>query len=199
LSTPGHELDTSVPAAPAERRMRADARRNRDRILAAAAEAFSAYGSEAQMDDVARAAGVGIGTVYRHFPTKEALLADFVRRKFETFAANAREALEAGGDPWDAFAGLLRRNAEFMARDVAVQQALAGSPASWKVATEAREELFTLGAQLVERAKRAGQLRADFTVDDIPLIMCGVSSTMAAGDFDWRRHLELSLDGLRTR
>jgi AcrR family transcriptional regulator len=179
--------------------MRADARRNRDRILAAAAEAFSAYGNDAQMDDVARAAGVGVGTVYRHFPTKEALLADFVRRKFETFAANAREALEAGGDPWDAFAGLLRRNAEVMARDVAVQQVLAGTPAPWQMAIEARAELFALAAELVARAQRSGQLRADFTVEDIPLIMCGVSSTMAAGNFDWRRHLELCLDGLRAR
>jgi AcrR family transcriptional regulator len=207
LSTPDHDLDTpagavdapAVAAAPAERRMRADARRNRERILVAAGEAFAAYGSDAQMDDVARAAGVGVGTVYRHFPTKEALQADLVRRKFEIFAANAREALEAGGDPWEAFAGLLRRNAEIMARDVAVQQAMAGSVAAWTMAAEARAELYALGAQLVERAQRSGQLRADFTVDDIPLIMCGVSSTMAAGDFDWRRHLELSLDGLRTR
>ena len=179
--------------------MRADARRNRERILVAAGEAFSAYGSDAQMDDVARAAGVGVGTVYRHFPTKEALKADLVRRKFEIFAANAREALEAGGDPWEAFTGLLRRNAEVMARDVAVQQAMAGSVETWQMATEARAELYALGSELVARAKRSGQLRADFTVDDIPLIMCGVSSTMAAGDFDWRRHLELSLDGLRAR
>jgi AcrR family transcriptional regulator len=200
LSTQDHELDTPADAAaPAERRMRADARRNRERILVAAGEAFSAYGSDAQMDDVARAAGVGVGTVYRHFPTKEALQADLVRRKFEIFAANAREALEAGGDPWDAFAGLLRRNAEIMASDVAVQQAMAGSVTAWQMAAEARAELYALGAQLVERAQRSGQLRSDFTVDDIPLIMCGVSSTMAAGDFDWRRHLELSLDGLRAR
>jgi AcrR family transcriptional regulator len=179
--------------------MRADARRNRERILAAAGVAFSTYGSDAQMDDVARAAGVGVGTVYRHFPTKEALLGDLVRRKFEIFAANAREALQAGGDPWEALAGLLRRNAEVMASDLAVQQALTASVASWKMAAEPREELFALGTQLVERAKASGQLRADFTVDDIPLVMCGVSSTMAAGDFDWRRHLEICLDGMRAR
>ena len=179
--------------------MRADARRNRERILVAAGAAFSSYGTDAQMDDVARAAGVGVGTVYRHFPTKEALLADLVRRKFEIFAANAREVLQAGGDPWDALTGLLRRNAEIMARDLAVQQAMVGSVASWKAAAAERAELQMLGAELVERAKRSGQLRADFTVDDIPLIMCGVSSTMAAGDFDWRRHLELSLDGMRAR
>ena len=86
-----------------------------------------------------------MGTVYRHFPTKEALQADLVRRKFEIFAANAREALEAGGDPWEAFTGLLWRNAEIMATDVAVQQAMTGSVAAWTTAAEARAELVPSG------------------------------------------------------
>ena len=73
--------------------MRADARRNRDRVLTAARVVFGVDGAEAQMDDVARAAGVGVGTVYRHFPTKEALIAEIVRQTFGAFALRAQEAL----------------------------------------------------------------------------------------------------------
>jgi AcrR family transcriptional regulator len=179
--------------------MRADARRNRDRILAAAAEAFSTYGSDAQMDDVARAAGVGVGTVYRHFPTKEALVSELVRRKFARFIANAHAALDEP-DPWEAFAGLLRANAEIMAKDAAVREMLLRTPNSLTFAAVERDELRGLGDRIVRRAQEAGALRPDFAVDDIPMLMCGVSSTMAAGPgFDWRRHLEMLLDGLRAR
>jgi AcrR family transcriptional regulator len=198
LSTPDHTVATPA-SAPGARPMRADARRNRDRILAAAGEAFSTYGTEAQMDDVARAAGVGVGTVYRHFPTKEALVAELVRRKFEAFTVHAREAL-LEPDPWEAFAGLLRRNAELMARDAAVRETILRTPASVDAAVGEREELRELAQQIVARAQRAGALRGDFSAADIPMIMCGVSSTMSAGGgFDWRRHLELILDGLRVR
>ena len=179
--------------------MRADARRNRERVLAAAGEAFSTYGGEAQMDDVARAAGVGVGTVYRHFPTKEALVAELVRRRFETFVGHAREALDEP-DPWEAFAGLLRRNAELMARDAAVREAISRTPGSLSAAAREREELLELARRIAERAQQAGVLRQDFSAEDIPMIMCGLSSTMSArSGFDWRRHLELILDGLRAR
>jgi len=199
LSTLGHESATTDAPDAGIRPMRADARRNRDRILAAAAEAFSAYGTEAQMDDVARAAGVGVGTVYRHFPTKEALVSELVRRKFATFIANAHAALEEP-DAWEGFAGLLRANAEVMARDAAVREVLLRTPNSWTFAAAERDELRGLADRLVRRAQEAGALRQDFAADDIPMLMCGVSSTMAAGPaFDWRRHLELILDGLRAR
>src|SRR4051794_4271073 len=75
------QWDTRAPA-PEERRLRADARRNRERILESARIVFSESGGEAQIDDVARRAGVGVGTVYRHFPTKEALMVELVRQKF---------------------------------------------------------------------------------------------------------------------
>ena len=200
MSTLGHDsATTEAPSTVGGRPMRADARRNRDRILAAAAEAFSAYGYEAQMDDVARAAGVGVGTVYRHFPTKEALVSELVRRKFTGFIAHAHAALEEP-EPWEAFAGLLRANAEVMAKDAAVREVLLRAPNSWTFAVAERDELRGLGDRLVRRAQEAGALRQDFTVDDIPMLMCGVSSTMRAGaGFDWRRHLELILDGLRAR
>ena len=200
MSTQGHDSVTAEPATePGCRPLRADARRNRDRILAAAAKAFSTYGTEAQMDDVARAAGVGVGTVYRHFPTKEALVSELVRRKFARFVQNAQAALEEP-DPWEAFAGLLRANAEVMAKDAAVREVLLRTPNSWTFAAAERDELRGLVDRLVRRAQEAGALRADFGSDDIPMLMCGVSSTMGAGPaFGWRRHLELLLDGLRAR
>ena len=186
------------------RALRADARRNRESILAAAKTAFAEAGVHAQMEDVARRAAVGVGTVYRHFPTKEALIGELLDQKFRLLLEGARQALDVE-DPWEAFAGTLRRNAELMAADAAVQDALmrADADAAFSYAEEAREELKTTFAIVIERAKTARVIRPDFTIEDVPPLMCGLSSTMAAGAaggrFDWRRHLELMLDGIRAR
>jgi AcrR family transcriptional regulator len=182
------------------RPLRADARRNRERILSAAREAFAESGAEAQIDDVAHRAGVGVGTVYRHFPTKEQLLAELVRQKFALFAGNAREALASAGEPFEILAALLRRNAELCARDAAIQHALAGmGEIAWSQAGTELGELLELTSELVARAQRAGQMRLEVTGADIPMLMCGVSATMGstAPDFDWRRHLELVISMLR--
>src|SRR5450755_4694198 len=104
-----------------DRPLRADARRNRERILESARAVFAEYGAEAQIDDVARRAGVGVGTVYRHFPTKEALLVELLREKFRLFADRGRAALTQDGEPFTLIEDLLRRNAETVAGDVAVQ------------------------------------------------------------------------------
>jgi len=189
-----------APTAPAERPLRADARRNRERILAAARTAFAEAGVHAQMEDVARRAGVGVGTVYRHFPTKEALIGELLAQKFRLLLEGARRALDIE-DPWEAFAGTLRRNAELMAADATVQDALMRVEADWTYAEEARNELKATFSLVIDRAKAAGVIRDDFTIQDVPMLMCGLSSTMAAGPsnerFDWRRHLELMLDGIR--
>jgi AcrR family transcriptional regulator len=179
-----------------DRPLRADARRNRERILAAARVVFARQGGEAQIDDIARAAGVGVGTVYRHFPHKAALLGELVAQKFRGFADNAERALEIE-DPWDAFAGMLRTNAEFCAGDVAVQQALGRDPAAWQYAAEEINRLRGITDRLIARAQQAGVMRPDLVVDDIPMLMCGLSSTMAVPGYDWRRHLEIVLSGLR--
>jgi AcrR family transcriptional regulator len=186
----------------ANRQLRADARRNRQRILDAAVEVFSERGVDAQIDDVARRADLGVGTIYRHFPTKEALVAELVRQKFLTFADNAREALDADGEPFEVFAALLRRNADFCSRDAAVQHALSASgEAQWMHAQAEIDELVALTDQLVSRAQAAGTMRSDVNARDIPMLMCGVSSTMAHDfpGFDWHRHLELVIDMLRAR
>src|SRR5512132_3777585 len=99
----------SIPGAvPLARPLRADARRNRERILKAAGAVFADRGIDAQMDDVARRAKVGVGTVYRHFPTKEALLEALVRNRFAEIAAIAEDALRHE-DGWDGFCELIWR------------------------------------------------------------------------------------------
>lgn len=191
---------SAPPADGCSRPMRADARRNRERILAAALQEFAERGVEAQMDDVARRADLGVGTIYRHFPTKEALVAELVREKFRRMVENAREAVGREGDPFELLTGVMRRNAESCARDATMQQALSGlGDQIWTYAESEIAELYELTAVLVERAHRAGALRADITVNDIPMLMCGVASSMGRsnGRFDWHRHLELVLDMLR--
>jgi AcrR family transcriptional regulator len=184
-----------------ERPLRADARRNRERILQSARAVFAEYGADAQIDDVARQAGVGVGTVYRHFPTKEALLVELLREKFRLFSARARDALEQDGEPFAVIEDLLRRNAETAASDAAVQHALAGAGEHiWMQAQAEQQELMALTEDLIGRARRAGTIRQDVDANDIAMLMCGLCSTMGAKPgFDWRRHLELVIDVLRAR
>jgi AcrR family transcriptional regulator len=190
----------SATPSPIDRPLRADARRNRERILEGARQVFGECGNEAQMDDVARAAGVGVGTVYRHFPDKEALMAELIRQKFVLFAERAREALAQDGEPFELLAELLRANLEHAARDAATQYALmAAGERAWEGTVREREELAALVGELIGRAQRAGAMRADVGVEDVPMLMCGISATMgrAVPGFDWRRHFELMLDALR--
>jgi AcrR family transcriptional regulator len=178
------------------RSLRADARRNRERILEAARTVVAEQGVDAQMDDIARAAGVGVGTLYRHFPHKDALLGELIAAKFRAFIAHAEDALVAD-DPWDGFAGLLRANAELCASDAGVRAAMAAGPEAWRLAEPELVRLLHLGDRIIRRAQEAGALRADFKVDEVPLVMCGVGATMSVPVYDWRRYLEIVLDGLR--
>src|SRR6266542_643375 len=106
----------------AGRPLRADARRNRERVLTAAREVFAEQGRDAQMDDVARRAMVGVGTVYRHFPTKEALIDAIAAEAFERLLTAAQEQLARTDDPWDSFVQTLWAGAEILAGDRAISQ-----------------------------------------------------------------------------
>ncbi len=200
-SAPAFGREVTIPVQ-AERSQRADARRNRERIIDGAREVFARSGASAQMEDVARTSGVGVGTVYRHFPTKDALITELVRRKFESFAQTARDALDEDREPFEVLADALRRNAAFMAGDAATQHAMLGAGEEiWARVEPQRQQVNELFQRLVRRAQRAGTMRGDVGVADIPMLMCGVGATMGhtAPGFDWHRHLELVIDGLRAR
>jgi AcrR family transcriptional regulator len=188
----------TVPRDTDERPLRADARRNRERILVAARGACARHGANVQIDDVAREAGVGVGTVYRHFPTKDALIEALVAEKFRLTSDNIRAALEIE-DPWESFCAALRTNAEVMAADAGLRDALIRLGPLAHHTDEQFTELNAVAGEIVRRAQAAGALRADVTVDDIGALMAGLCTTMAHPELNWRRHLELLLDGLHTK
>ncbi|MBO2454384.1 TetR/AcrR family transcriptional regulator [Actinomadura barringtoniae] len=185
-----------------DRPLRADARRNRERIMASAGVLFARRGREAQMEEIAAHAGLGIGTLYRHFPTKQDLLTAMVRERFRGMADIARRAAEIS-DPGEAFETLLRDYCEAADGDSAFQLALMGSEEiGFEALEDQKAEFADLTARIITRAVDAGHIRADFTLDDFPVLTSGVMSTMyfkPGGNPDWRRHLEIVLTGLRTR
>jgi AcrR family transcriptional regulator len=183
----------------ADRPLRADARRNRERVLTAAREVFSEQGREAQMDDVARRAAVGVGTVYRHFPTKEALLEALAVDAFERIVAITRENLKLE-DPWEALTRTLWAGAEILAADRALSEVMSEIPGPVPVGLHTQRELNESMADLLRRAQAAGVLRPDIVVDDIPMLMCGVGAATRKSHAcanSWRRHMAILVDGLR--
>jgi AcrR family transcriptional regulator len=187
-------METEPTAA--ERPLRADARRNRERILDAARFACAEHGASVQMDDVARGAGVGVGTVYRHFPTKDALIEALVAEKYRTAVEQARAALEVD-DPWESFAGLLSGGAEMMARDATLRDAFTRLGPDLPHAAAGRAEFEDVAGQVLARAQDTGVVRDDVTFEDISALMSGLCASMGRPQLDWRRHLALLLDGLR--
>ncbi len=181
-----------------QRTLRADARRNRERIMSSGRELFAREGPEAQMDEIAAHAGVGIGTVYRHFPTKEALLTEMVRVRFQEFAAIATLAEDTVG-PRDALEAVMRRSSEAVEGDMGFQLAMMGSnELEWEGIEEEKAVLAAVLTRIIERAISAGVVREDFTFEDFGMVMCGITSTMyyKPGSADWRRHLSIILDGV---
>jgi AcrR family transcriptional regulator len=182
-----------------EKPLRADARRNRAKVLAAARAVFGDQGVDAQMDDVARRADVGVGTVYRHFPTKDALLNALAEELFDELAAHAREMLELD-DPWEAFLRTMWFSAEKTAGDRAFAEILGASRAVMPMDCPGKKELTGTVEVMMKRAIAAGKMRPDVMIDDIGLIMCGIGSASAMPHprpDAWRRHLGIVLDGLR--
>lgn len=185
------------------RPMRADARRNHDKVLAAARAEFAAVGPEAQMPDIARRAGVGVGTVYRHFPTKEALIEALARDHFGRLADAAEAAVAREGDPWDVFMGLVEACGEQCSADKGLAAAVAGSRDVLATAADLETRLRAATTVLLERAQAAGHVRDDATIDDVSMIMCSLANIadMEASrpDFDWRRFMQVAFDGMRAR
>lgn len=183
-----------------ERPLRSDARRNRARIVAAARELFAQMGRDAQMDEIAAHAGLGIGTLYRHFPTKEALLRAMVRERARGLLGIARAA-EAMPDPDRALEALMRGHLAAADQDAAFQLAMMESdPGAWEGIESERAMVEQITARIVERARDAGAVSPGLSAADVAMLICGVLSTMyfaPGGTTDWRRHLEVVLAGLR--
>jgi AcrR family transcriptional regulator len=161
-------------------------------------ELFARLGPQAQMDEIAAHAGVGIGTVYRHFPTKEALLTAMVRDRFQRFAEIAM-LVEEIPDPREALQTMMRRSAEAVEGDMGFQLAMMGSDQlEWEGIEEEKAALAEVVTRIIRRAADAGVIRADFTFGDFGMVMCGITSTMyyKPGSANWRRHLEIILDGV---
>ncbi len=187
---------TSPAAAPAAPPLRRDAAANRERILTAAVEVFSASGAEAGIDEVARRAGVGVGTVYRRFPTKDALLAEIVAQLLRDLVAVAHEAL--GAAPEQALAAFLTGAGELQARHAGcLWQLWSGGPARGDSLTELR----AIGQQLLSRAQAAGAVRAEIVYEDIGMLLWSLAGVVeSAHRVDpelWRRTLEIMLEGMR--
>jgi AcrR family transcriptional regulator len=166
--------------------------------MSAGRELFARDGPEAQMDEIATRAGVGIGTVYRHFPTKEALLTAMVRERFHEFAEIATLA-EATVDPREALETVMLRSAEAVEGDVGFQLAMMGSnQLEWEGIEEQKAVLAAVVTRIIQRAVEAGAVRDDFTFEDFGMVMCGITSTMyyKPGSADWRRHLAIIVHGL---
>ncbi|MBV9379415.1 MAG: TetR/AcrR family transcriptional regulator [Streptosporangiaceae bacterium] len=189
------------PPCPAARpRLRRDAERNRQRILRAAAEVFTERGLEATLDDVARHAGVGVGTVYRRFPDKVALVSELFQDRIDAMVAEAERA-HAEPDPWTGLVSYLKYVAETFAGDLGLRQMMMFGAHGGTRTRYARERMRPAVTRLVKRAQAAGQVRADLRATDIPFIAIMLTT---AGEYAaqvrpdiWRRYLNLIIDGLR--
>jgi AcrR family transcriptional regulator len=189
-----------VECAQPTRPLRRDAERNRQRILKAALEVFTERGLDASLDEVARHAGVGVGTVYRRFRTKEELVEALFVNRIEEVAALAEEATRAA-DPWSGLACFMEQAATILAEDTGLRQMLMFATYGGDRVRYARQRNAPLVTKLVERAQAAGQLRSDLRPTDIPFIVFVLTD---AAQFArrvnpdiWRRYLTLILDGLR--
>jgi AcrR family transcriptional regulator len=178
--------------------MRADALRNRDRLLAAARELFAERGLAVSMDEIARSAGVGVGTAYRRFASRDELIDALFDDRIEHLLAIARDALE-DADPWHGLATFLERQIEMQAADRGLKELLFSPARLRQKMARVRSQLLPMVQELIERAQAAGDLRPDVSVTDLAPINVMLGATADLAPELWRRFLPLVLDGLRTR
>ena len=187
------------PKTPA-RPLRRDAQANRDRIVAAARAAFAADGIDVPVEEIARRAGVGMGTLYRHFPAKEDLIDAVLEDAFAAFIDAAEQAI-GEEDAWAGFRGFLERVFALHVENRGLKDIIATRAHGRARAEAMRTRMRPLLRRLIERAREQGALRADFTAEDIPLVFWTggrvIEATAAVAPEFWRRYLGLLLDGLR--
>jgi AcrR family transcriptional regulator len=185
----------------ADRPMRADAVRNRVKILEAASDLFATDGLGATLNDIARHAGVGVGTVYRHFPDREELIETLLQVRVDRLVALGEAGL-ADPDPWHGLVTAMERGLELQANDRGLRELVHDSPAGLERLVRVRERLQPVIREMIDRAKAAGALRPDIDTSDILVLQLMVVSVIdASRDVDpnvWRRYLALMLRGIAT-
>lgn len=187
----------TVSAPREEQYLRADARRNRVRVMEAAREVFFERGPKARMEEVAQRAGVGVGTLYRNFPDKETLIAELIAESMQQMTSAAREALDAE-DTWEAFEGVVRSMVGTMSKNRAFAGALPWAEEE-KYLSEVREELVATMERLMGRVQQEGMLRTEVVHEDLMALLFGLVQaaphlTSAEGQ---ERCVSVVLDGLR--
>jgi AcrR family transcriptional regulator len=212
MSTSGAEAGTAAvaggvtgDAAISPRPMRADARRNYDRLLGVAADAFAAHGAEASLEDIARQAGVGIGTLYRHFPTRAALLEASYLARMQALCDQAEDLLGSDSDPHAALVTWLRAFAEHNVRSRGLKDVLAAAmQEEGSSLSTCKTMLRAAVGALLGRAQRAGAIRSDLTPTELMRLVHAVFLTVELSEPGGQpdpaqtdRLLSLLLDGLR--
>jgi AcrR family transcriptional regulator len=188
--------ETEITAL-SQRPQRADARRNYEKLVSAAREAFADDGTSASLEDIARRAQVGIGTLYRHFPTRQHLLEAVYLDEVEAICRSAADLADL--EPWDALVAWLRQFVGFAATKRAIaQEMLATIGSDAVVFRTCRGAIATAGDSLLGRAQAAGAARADANFTDIGRLLGGISSIQADPE-QIERILDIVIDGLRAR
>jgi AcrR family transcriptional regulator len=183
-----------------ERPLRRDASRNRERILEAARELFAERGLEVTMDEIARHAGVGVGTVYRRFRRREEIIEALFEQRMEDYLALAERCL-ADPDPWHGLVDFFEQGLTMQAADRGLKELLVGHGHASESGARVRARVLALAERLIARARQAGVLRPDIGAHDLPIVslMLGqvIDFSHAVAPELWRRYLALLLDGMR--
>jgi AcrR family transcriptional regulator len=174
------------------RPQRADARRNFDALLAAARDAFATNGADTSLEEIAKKAGVGVGTLYRNFPTRQ----DLIEAVYVEEVTQLSEAATAVADqpPWEALRAWLGRFVDYVATKRAIIDLLNRDSEMFGAC---RAVMYSAGEPLFARAQQAGEIRPDAAFDDVLRLVSGLSSAVFIDDDQRRRVLDIALDGLR--
>jgi AcrR family transcriptional regulator len=176
--------------------MRADARRNYEKLLAAGREAFTEAGTSASLEEIARRAGVGIGTLYRHFPTRQALLEAVYVEEVEALCRSADDLAERA--PWDALIAWLHRFVDYVATKQALSEELfAYIGRDSDVFLRCHTAFYAAGEPLLRRAQDAQLVRPDTDIVEVVRMVAGIAKIQSATTEQIERILDMALDGLR--
>jgi AcrR family transcriptional regulator len=190
------DVTTTQATGLAQRPKRADARRNYEKLLTAAGDAFAQDGTAASLEDIARRAGVGIGTLYRHFPTRQDLLEAVYIDEVEEMSRRAADLADL--EPWEALVTWLRQFVRYAATKRALaDEMMATIDQEAQVFVACRTAITAAGDMLLRRAQEAGVVRPDTNFTDVGRMVAGIAGIRTADPGQIERILDVALDGLR--